>query len=158
MRLRSSAASRRLAVDHFTGAAGGLDLLSGRAAESMRADGQLGRDLASSEHLDGVLAGREACGPQRLRRDLRPGVEPRIEVGDVDRLRVRAKRPDRHRLLLRRAARLSHPHEERVLTALVGDLALRAGPRAVALVTAACGLAGARALAAAKALSRLSRA
>src|SRR5204863_180385 len=69
------------------------------------------------------------------------------------RLRARAERLERHRLLHVRAAQLSHPHVERDLAALVAGLALVAGPRAGALLPAPGGLAEARALAAADALA-----
>ena len=51
--------------------------------------------------------------------DLGAGVEARLEVGEVDRLRVRPELLERHRLLHVRAAQLAHPHVDRVLAALV---------------------------------------
>ena len=94
---------------------------------------------------------------QRLERDLGAGLEARLEVEQVDRLRVRAERLERHRLLHVRAAQLAHPHVDRHLAALEAGAVLGAGARAVALLAAAGGLAGARALAAADALARPAR-
>ena len=89
--------------------------------------------------------------------DLGAGVEAILEVGDVDRLGRGAEVLERHRGLFVRAAKLSHPHVDRVLPALVAGLLLRARARAVALVAAAGGLAAA-ALAAADPLARPFRA
>ena len=55
---------------------------------------------------------------QRVGRDLRARVEARLEVGQVDRLGVRAEGLEGHRLLHVRAAQLAHPHVDRVLAAL----------------------------------------
>src|SRR6185437_16251218 len=73
-------------------------------------------------------------------------------------LGVRAEVLERHRLLHMRTAQLAHPHVNRHLAALeVGPrLGARAGARAV--LTAARGLAEARALAAPDALARVARA
>ena len=60
----------------------------------------------------------EALRVQRLERDRGARLEPRLEVEQVDRLRVRAERLERHRLLHVRAAQLAHPHVDRVLAAL----------------------------------------
>ena len=95
---------------------------------------------------------------QRLERHLGARVEARLEVLQVDRLRVRAERLERHRLLHVRAAQLAHPHVDRHLAALEAGAVLGARARAVALLAAAGGLAGARALAAADALARLAAA
>src|SRR5207247_3620091 len=90
---------------------------------------------------------------------LRAVVEARLQVGQVDGLGVGAPELlERHRLLHVRAAELAHPHVDRVLTALVADLPLRARARARALVPAAGGLARAGALAAPNALALLARA
>src|SRR5262249_30832572 len=63
-----------------------------------------------------------------------------------------------HRHLLVGPAQLPHPHVDRVLAALVADLALVAGALPGALVAAAGGLSGARALSPADALARPARA
>src|SRR3712207_6889325 len=62
--------------------------------------------------------------------------EAGLELGEVDRLRVRPERLERHRHLLVRPAELAHPHVERVLAALERRPVLRARARAVALVAA----------------------
>src|SRR5204863_1957341 len=115
-------------------------------------------DLAPAEHLDRMLALRQAGGPQRLRVHLGARVETLLEIGQVDRLRVRPELLERHRHLLVRAAQLAHPHVDRVLPALVIALVLRARARAGALVAAARGLALARAFAAAEPLAGVRRA
>src|SRR5918993_465700 len=94
---------------------------------------------------------------QGLDRHLGTGLEARLEVAEVHRLRVRPERLERHRHLLRRAAELAHLHVQRHLAALFGRAALRARACARALVAATGGLAHARALAAADALARLAR-
>ena len=107
-----------------------------------------------AEHLDrhAACAWRgpsRAASPGSPRRRRRSGVQ----VREVDRLRVRPERLERHRLLHVRAAQLAHPHVERHLAALVAGLALVAGARARALLAAPGGLAVAGALAAADALA-----
>src|SRR4051812_2740031 len=126
----------------------------------MRVHGQLLRDVALAEHLHRhALTGGQALLPKGIRSDLGAVVEARIEVAQVDRLRVRAAvLLERHRLLHVRAAQLAHPHVNRVLTALVADLLLRPGARAGALLAAAGGLAQAGALAAADPLLAVARA
>ena len=112
----------------------------------------------SGEHLDrDVLAGREALGLHRLERDGVAGLEPGLEVDQVDRLGVGPERLERHRLLHVRAAQLAHPHVDRVLAALEPGPALGARAGAPALLAAAGCLAGARTLAPADALARLAR-
>src|SRR4051812_35883815 len=118
-------------------------------------DGQRLGQLAPGEDLDrDALAGPQAPGGQRRERDLRPAVEARVEIGEVHGLGVRAERLEGHRLLHVRAAQLAHPHVDRHLAALEAGAVLRARARAVALLAAAGGLAGPRALAAADALAR----
>src|SRR5205807_3440848 len=95
---------------------------------------------------------------QRLQGDRVAGGEAGLEVGHVDRLGVGPERLKRHRLLHVRAAQLAHPHVDWHLTALEAGPALGAGARAVALLAAAGGLAGARPLAAAHALAGAARA
>src|SRR4051794_16437529 len=116
-------------------------------------DGQLLRDLAASEDLHRVRALRQALLAERLQIDLGARVEAVLEVGEVDRLRLGAEVLERHRGLLVRPAKLSHPHVNRVLAALVACLSLRPRALAVAFVAAAGGLAAA-ALAAADPLAR----
>src|SRR5581483_8263034 len=122
----------------------------------MDADRQLLRELSGPEQLD-VLAERadQALLLQRLRRHLGPRVEAG-EVADVHRLAVGAERPDRHRVLRRRAAQLRYAHEERHLPALERRArVVRAGARLLAFDPAAGVAPLARAVAAADALSRL---
>ena len=137
------------------GAAGGLDLLAGGGAEGVGPDRQLLAELAVAEDLDRVLAGREAGRLERLRGHLGAVVEAVLEVAEVDRLGVRPERLEGHRHLLVRAAQLPHPHVDRVLPALVADVALRARAGALALVAAAGGLAHAGAVPAPDALAVL---
>src|SRR5689334_3089862 len=112
------------------------------------------RDLTPGEDLDRIRALGEPLLLQARRIHLGAGVEAIVEVADVDRLGRGAEVLERHRLLFVRAAELSHPHVDRVLPALVTGLLLRAGARAVALLSAARGLAEAAALAAAHAAAR----
>src|SRR6201999_3711574 len=142
----------------MTGSAGGLDLFLGRLAEGVCTDRQFGRDLAAGEDLYRVGAGREALGLQRLRGHLVARLEALLEVGEVDRLGLRAEVLEGHRLLHVRAAKLSHPHVDRVLPALVAGLFLGARARAGALVATAGGLAHAAALAPTDALATVGRA
>ena len=76
--------------------------------------------------------------------DRRAGLEARVEVAEVDRLRVRPEHLERHRHLLVRPAQLAHAHVDRRLAALEALAVLGAGARAVALVAAPGGLAVAR--------------
>ena len=116
-------------------------------------------DLALGEDLDrNALARGQALALQRLERDRVAGGEARLEVEQVDRLGVGPERLERHRLLHVRAAQLAHPHVDRHLAALEAGALLGARARAVALLAAAGGLAGARALAAADPLARPARA
>src|SRR5262249_4675010 len=140
-------------------AAGGLDRGLGGARERVGVDGQRLRELALGEDLDrDVLARSETLVDERLNRHLRAAVEARVEVLEVDRLRVRTERLERHRLLHVRAAQLAHPHVDRRLAALEPGAVLGAGARAVALLAATGRLAGTRALAAADPLALLARA
>src|SRR3954471_10232694 len=157
----SSAAARAagLLLDDDHAAARGLDSVAGRTAELVRVDGELLGERALGEDLDrDVLAAPEALGLERVERDLVAGLEAPLEVLEVDRLRVRAEGLERHRLLHVRAAQLAHPHVDGHLPALEVVPGLRARARACALLAAARGLAGARALAAPDALARLARA
>ena len=60
----------------------------------------------------------EPLRDQRLGVDRVAVLEDALEVADVDRLRRGAERPDRHRVLRRRAALLADAHVERHLPAL----------------------------------------
>src|SRR4051794_35303041 len=122
-------------------------------------DGQRLGELSATQDLDrDPLAGGQAGAPKGVEVDGGAVVEAGVEVREVDRLRVRAERLERHRHLLVRAAQLAHPHVNRVLAALEARTALGARARPVALLAAAGGLAGARALAATDALARAPRA
>jgi hypothetical protein len=100
-------------------AAGSFDLLARGRRGAVHGDRQLLRQVADAEKLD-VLAERpdQPLRLQRLRRDLLAGVEARLEVADVDRLRDRAERTDRHRVGRGVAAQLGRAHVERHLAAL----------------------------------------
>src|SRR3954452_23406363 len=149
----------RLALDDLAGAAGGLDALARGLREAVGLDGELLRELAVAQHLDRDVAARGQAGsPQRGGIDRGAVVEPRIEVREVHRLRVRPEHLERHRHLLVGPAQLAHAHVDRVLAALEARAVLGAGAGAVALLAAAGGLAGARALTAADALARAARA
>ena len=87
--------------------------------------------------LTGCLRVASPAARSGVGRDLGAGIEPRLEVGEVDRLAVRAEGLERHRLLHVRAAQLAHPHVDRVLAALVAALVLGAGASVGALVAAA---------------------
>src|SRR6478752_5640512 len=146
-------------LDQLARPAGALDLLARGLAEAVRVDRQRLGELALGEHLDGnLLAGGETLGVHRLKRNGRARLEASLEVEQIDRLGLRAKRLERHRLLHVRAAQLAHPHVNRVLATLEPGALLGAGTRPVALLSAAGGLAGARALTATDALARASRA
>src|SRR5215216_1967613 len=148
-----------LLLDDLAGAAGGLDGRARGLGEAVRVDGQRLLELTAAQDLDGhVPALRQAGGSQRREVDRRARVEALLEVGEVDRLRVRPEHLERHRHLLVRPAQLPHPHVDRRLAALEACAVLRAGARPVALVAAAGGLAVAGAGAAADALAVLARA
>src|SRR3954453_24251728 len=136
-------------LDHVARPAGSLDGRTGGGAEGVRVDRQGLGDLALGEalHRD-ALAGAQALVAQRLEGHVGALVEARLEVLEVDRLRVRAERLEGHRLLLVRAAGLAHPHVDGHLPALEARPFLGARTGAVALLAAARGLARARALAA----------
>src|SRR5688572_22636244 len=71
---------------------------------------ELLRDLALAEDLHRHAGpSREAVGLQRVRRDRVAVAVARLEVAQVHRLRLRAERLERHRLLHVRAAQLAHP-------------------------------------------------
>src|SRR5690242_290307 len=143
-------------LDDLAGPAGGLDGLAGGGAELVRVDRERLGELALREdlHRDALLRA-QPVGVQRVERHRVAGLEARLEVRDVEDLRVRPERLEGHRLLHVRAAQLAHPHVDRHLAALEVRARLRARARAVALLAAAGRLAGARALAAADALARL---
>ena len=105
--------------------------------------------------LTGMLAGREAGCLEARGRDLGAVVEALLEAREVDRLRMRPELLEGHRHLLVRAAQLAHPHVDRVLPALMADVAFRARAGALALVATAGSLAHARAGAATDALAVL---
>src|SRR5947209_6041445 len=91
--------------DHLAATAGGLDGRLSGGAEAVRLDGERLGDLALGEDLDrNPLTGGEALAVKRLRRHRRPGLEARLEVGEVDRLRMGPEGLEGHRLLHVRAA------------------------------------------------------
>src|SRR5215208_87887 len=140
---------RAALLDDDAGAAGALDRLAGGGRELVRLDRQRLGDLALGEDLHGDVAARaEALLLERVQRHVGALVEARLEVLQVDRLRVRAERLEGHRLLLVGAAQLAHAHVDGHLPALEARAVLRARARAVALLAAPGGLARARALAA----------
>src|SRR5215211_2220536 len=104
MSWRASESFAALVGDDLYATAGLLDLLPRRAAERVGANGQLLRQVAAGQHLHGMAALRQAGVPQGLRRHLGAGVEPRLEVADVDGLGVRPEVLERHRHLVMRAA------------------------------------------------------
>src|ERR1700761_9605363 len=124
----------------------------------MRTDRQFRADLAAGENLHGVGAGRKTLGLQRVRSDLVARLETLLEIGKVHGLGLGAEVLERHRLLHVRTAKLSHPHVNRVLAALVAGLFLGARARAGAVLAAARSLAVAAALAATDALATVGRA
>src|ERR687895_1059675 len=162
-----SATRKALRIVEITGTSGldalerparGLDALASGLGERVGVHGELLGQLAARQDLDrDVLAGAQAGAAQGVEIDGRAVLEPRLQVGQVDRLGVRPERLERHRHLLVRAAQLAHPHVDRVLAALEAGAPLGARAGAVALVPAAGGLAIARALAAADALARTPR-
>src|SRR5437764_4113720 len=146
-------------LDELCGPARGFDGRLGALGELVRVDGQLLGELAPAQDLDRHVALRgQPGGLERVQVDRGAVLEAPLQVADVDRLRVGAERLERHRHLLVRAAQLAHPHVDRVLAALEAGAVLGARARAVALLAATGGLAGARALAAADALARPARA
>src|SRR5919106_6595729 len=107
LRIVESMCSPRLALDDLRAAAGRLDRLARGRAEGVGVDGELLRQRAAREHLDRyTLAVGQAVGVQRIERNLITGVEAPLEVDEVDGLRVRPERLERHRLLHVRAAQL----------------------------------------------------
>src|SRR5215218_4798833 len=111
-------------VSDDAGTAGGLDGLTRGGAELVRMDGERLGDRALGENLHrDVLAAAQTPGLERRERHFVALLEVALEVLQVDGLRVRAKRLERHRLLHVRAAQLAHPHVQRHLAAL------EAGPR-----------------------------
>src|ERR1700759_44764 len=145
-------------LDQLARPAGALDLLARGLAEAVRVDRQRLGELALGEHLHGdLLAGGETLGMHRIKRNGIACVEASLEVEQVDRLGVRPEDLEGHRLLHVGAAQLAHPHVNRVLAALEPGALLRARARAVTLLPAAGGLAGAPALAATDALARTPR-
>src|SRR3954452_9114022 len=99
MSWRASGAFAGLVGEDLYGTAGLLDLFSRRAAEGVSADGQLLVQVTACEHLHRMAPLREAGLAQCLRRHLGTGVEARVQVSHVDRLRVRAELLERHRHL-----------------------------------------------------------
>src|SRR5581483_6252005 len=100
---------------------------------------------------------RKALGAERLERDRVTGLEPLLEIGEVHGLCVGPERLERHRLLHVRTAQLAHPHVNWVLATLEPRPLLGSRARAVALLAATRGLAGAGSLAAPNALAVLLR-
>src|SRR5437763_9024595 len=140
------------------GAAGRLDLLAGRLRERVRAHGELLAQLALAEDLDrDAAAGGQPAGAQARRGHLVPRLEARVQVAQVDRLRVRSELLERHRLLHVRPTQLAQPHVDRHLPALGTRPRLVTAAGAGALLPPARGLAQARALAAAHALLAVAR-
>src|SRR5207248_2652003 len=140
-------------------AAGRLDLLARGRRGAVHGNRELLRQLADAEQLH-VLTQRadQALRLQRLGRDFLAYLEARFEVAQVDGLRVRAERPDRHRVRGRVAAQLRGAHVERHLAALEARAhGVRARARLLALDPAAGVAPLARAQAAADALAILAR-
>src|SRR5262245_15830682 len=117
--------SGALELQSVAGTACRFYLRLGRRAECVRLDRQLLRDLATGEDLDRIGALGETLLLERLRRHLGTVVEAGLEVGEVDWLRFGAEVLERHRLLFVRPAKLSHPHVDRVLPALIASLPFR---------------------------------
>src|SRR6185437_10015301 len=125
-------------LDQLTGPAGCLDPLARRLAEGVRVDRQRLSELALGEHLDrDLLAGGQTLGVHCLKRNRCARLESRLEIEQVDRLRVCPERLERHRLLHVRHAQLAHPHVNRVLTALEPGALLGARARAITLLSPA---------------------
>src|SRR5262249_52682141 len=100
----------------------------------------------------------QALRLQRLRGDLLPGLEAKLEVAEIDRLRIRAERADRHCVGRRVTAQLGRAHVERHLAALeAGAHRVRARARLLTLDPAAGVPALSRAEAAPDALAILAR-
>src|SRR6187200_948845 len=88
-------------LDHVARPAGSLDGRAGGGAEGVRVDGQGLRDLALGEDLHwDAFVGAQAFVAQRLEGHVSALVEARLEILEVDRLRVRAEWLEGHRLLL----------------------------------------------------------
>src|SRR5689334_17610546 len=101
------------------GPPGALDLLARRLRGGVHGDRELLRQLAVREELHVLADGADqTLLLQRLRRHLVARVEPRLEVAEVHRLRVRPERADRHRVRRGVAAQLRGAHVERHLAAL----------------------------------------
>src|SRR3954452_22559991 len=99
LRIVFSTWRERLALDHDHGAAGALDALAGGRTERVRVDGERLGQLGLGEGLEGhALALAQPLGRQRLERDLGAGLEALLEVGEIDRLRVRPEGLEGHRL------------------------------------------------------------
>src|SRR5437588_4352385 len=111
--------------------AGGLDALPGGGAERVSVHGQRLLQLAAGQDLGRhALARGQAALAQRVQGDGRAGVEAAIEVVEVDRLGMGAKRLEGHRLLHVRPPEFAHAHVDRVLPTLEGSALARsrAGP------------------------------
>src|SRR5690349_9751321 len=135
---------------YLGGAAGGRNLLGSLAAELVRPHRQRLVDVTASEHLHPLAAADDPFGRQQLRRDLGALLEAlrqRIEIDDVVLLAEQVMEPA-----------LRHAPMQRHLAAFEPALALPAGARLGALVSAAGLHALAGALAAADALLRMLRA
>src|SRR5262249_14111535 len=89
-----------LALDRLAGAARSLDALARAGTESVGVDGESLGELALREHLHRyALARGESAFAHQLERNVGARVEALLQRGDVDGLRVRAKRLEGHRLL-----------------------------------------------------------
>src|SRR6185295_4492522 len=110
-------------------AARSRDLLARAGGEGVCRDGELLRQVAGPEHLHvglGVL--EQALLDHRLDVDSVPVGEDAVEIAQVDGLRRRPERPDRHRVGRGVTAELRRAHVERHLAALeTGRHLLRAG-------------------------------
>src|SRR5215471_13807460 len=135
---------------HLCRAARGGDFFRGLAAELVRANRQLLRDVAAREHLDAARARDEPVRAQQLRCHFSPGVELLRDRVEVHHLVLDAER------VVEPALR--HAAVQRHLAALEPALVLEARTRFRALVSTAGGLAVAGSLAAADALLRMRRA
>src|SRR6478752_2898404 len=152
---RGEAVLGALGVDERARPAGRLDPLARAGAERVRVNGERLGQLAACKHLDrDVLALAQAVGLHQFDRHVGAGVEALLERLEVDRLRVRPERLERHRLLHVRPEKLSHAHVDRHLTALEARAALGARARARALLAAPGRLSRPRAFATTDALAR----
>src|ERR1700761_9631789 len=135
------------ALDQLAGAARRLDLLASRLTEGVSVNGQRLGNLALGQDLDrDALARGQALGLERFEGHGVAGIEPGLEVAQVDRLGVGPEGLEWHRLLHVRTTQLAHPHVDRHLAALEARPLLGARARAVALLASAGGLPGARTL------------